>query len=108
MTNGETYQCSITAYSGDDPSETVVIGNVTPSAGTFTVTPEAGAGGSISPSTPQSVTEGATTSFELSADGGYAIDTVGGTCGGALSGSTFTTNAVTQDCTVGNCFSCGQ
>ena len=104
MTNGETYQCSITAYSGDDPSETVVIGNVTPSAGTFTVTPEAGAGGSISPSTPQSVTEGATTSFELSADGGYAIDTVGGTCGGALSGSTFTTNAVTQDCTVSATF----
>jgi subtilisin-like proprotein convertase family protein len=100
MTNGETYQCSITAYSGDDPSETVVIGNVTPSASTFTVTPEAGVGGSISPSTPQSVAEGATTSFELSTDAGYSIDLVGGTCGGTLSGSTYTTAAITQNCTV--------
>ena len=28
LTSGETYQCSITAYSGDDPSETVIIGDV--------------------------------------------------------------------------------
>jgi subtilisin-like proprotein convertase family protein len=100
MTNGETYQCSITAYSGDDPSETVVIGNVTPSATTYTVTPEASIGSSISPSTPQPVTEGATTSFEISADVGYSIS-VGGSCGGALSGSTYTTNPVFENCTVG-------
>ena len=67
---------------------------------TFTVTPSAGTGGSISPSTPQTVEEGATTSFTLTPSSGYQIDAVGGTCNGSLSGSTYTTAAVTQDCTV--------
>jgi hypothetical protein len=44
------------------------------------------------------VTEGATVAFELTASSGYELESIGGTCGGALSGSTFTTNAVTQDC----------
>ena len=83
-----TQNCTVTASFAELP------------ATTYTVTPSAGTGGSISPSSPQTVEEGATTSFTLTPSSGYQIDAVGGTCGGALSGSTYTTAAVTQNCTV--------
>ena len=68
---------------------------------TFTVTPSVGTpSGTISPNTPQTVNSGATTNFTLNAAAGFAIDTVGGTCGGSLAGNVFTTNAVTANCTV--------
>ena len=66
----------------------------------YTVTPSAGFGGNITPSTPQSVSAGATTSFTLTPDSGYQIDDVTGTCGGLLSGNTFTTDEISQDCMV--------
>ncbi len=66
---------------------------------TFTVTPVAGAGGSIAPDTPQKVEEGDTISFEVSANSGFLIDTVTG-CGGTLVGDTYTTGPITADCTV--------
>ena len=66
----------------------------------YTVTPSAGANGSISPSTAQTVAYNATPSFTLSPDSGYVVDAVAGTCGGNLTGSSYTTAAVTQDCTV--------
>ncbi len=66
---------------------------------TYTVTPSAGANGTISPSTPQTVASGATTSFTVTPNAGYTAS-VGGTCGGTLSGTTYTTNAVTANCTV--------
>ncbi|WP_199222695.1 InlB B-repeat-containing protein, partial [Dokdonella fugitiva] len=60
-----------------------------------------GGNGTISPSTPQTVNDGATTAFTLTPDPGYHIITpVGGTCGGSLAGNTYTTNPVTADCTV--------
>jgi len=65
----------------------------------YTVTPEAGEHGSISPDTPQIVNYGDTTSFTVTADTGYSIDTVEG-CGGSLSGNIYTTGAITADCTV--------
>ena len=65
----------------------------------YTVTPSAGINGSMSPSAPQGVAHGLTTSFTVSPDTGYRISTVSG-CGGTLSGATFTTGAVTVDCTV--------
>ena len=71
----------------------------------YTVTPSAGANGSIDPSTAVTVAEDATTSFTMTADSGYELDSVGGTCGGTLSGSTYTTNAITSDCTVSATFS---
>jgi len=105
MTNGVTYTCQITAYAGTDQSEVVELGEVTPSSViTYTVTPSAGEGGTISPSSPQTVTDGATVAFELTASSGYALESIGGTCGGALSGSTFTTNAVTSNCSVSAVF----
>ncbi|MGN6520594.1 MAG: hypothetical protein ACTHK2_14315, partial [Dokdonella sp.] len=76
---------------------------ITISAGpvTHTVTPSVGTpSGSISPNTAQVVNDGATTAFTLTPDTGFHIDTVGGTCGGSLAGNTYTTNAVTADCTV--------
>ena len=72
---------------------------------TYTVTPSAGSGGSISPDTAQTVVENSTTSFTVTANSGYEVDTVGGTCGGSLSGSTYTTAAITSDCTVTASFS---
>jgi hypothetical protein len=64
-----------------------------------TVTPNAGANGSIVPSTPQSVQDGATTTFTVTPNAHYRIDSVTG-CGGSLNGSTYTTGAITADCTV--------
>jgi hypothetical protein len=68
---------------------------------THTVTPSVGTpSGTISPSTPQVVNDGATTAFTLTPAVGFHINNVTGTCGGALVASTYTTNAVTADCTV--------
>ncbi|HRQ66567.1 MAG TPA: Ig-like domain repeat protein, partial [Xanthomonadaceae bacterium] len=55
---------------------------------------------SIDPNTPVSVNHGSTTAFTITPDVGYSIDGVGGTCGGSLVDGSFTTNAVTADCTV--------
>ncbi len=78
--------------------------NCSASIRTWTVTPSAGAGGSISPSSAQSVTNGSTKSFTVSPYSGYSISSVGGTCGGSLSGSTYTTNAITSNCSVSAMF----
>ena len=71
---------------------------------TYTVTASAGTGGSISPSGPVSVNSGATRVFTVTPNTGYAISSVGGTCGGTLSGSTYTTNAIYSNCTVSATF----
>ena len=64
-----------------------------------TVSAFAGANGSISPAT-KLVAEGATVSLTVTPAMGYNIASVSGTCGGTLSGETFTTAPVTADCTV--------
>jgi hypothetical protein len=86
-----TADCSVIANFAQDA---VVTHKVTPSVGTDP------SWGTISPDTQQTVNDGATTQFTLAATSGYHIDTVGGTCGGSLSGSVFTTAAVTADCSV--------
>ena len=63
------------------------------------VTPSAGPNGSITPNAPQSIPEGGTTSFNVVAAPGYAAS-VGGSCHGSLSGSTYTTDPILTDCTV--------
>ncbi len=70
---------------------------------TYTVTPSAGANGSISPNTPQAVNHNATTSFTITPNTGYSIGTVSG-CGGSLSGNTYTTGPITANCTVSASF----
>ncbi len=70
----------------------------------YNVTPSAGAGGSISPGTAQAVTYNASTSFTVTPSSGYGISAVSG-CGGSLAGNTYTTGAVTTNCTVSASFS---
>jgi hypothetical protein len=70
---------------------------------TYTVTPSAGANGSITPAAPQTIGSGATTTFTVTPSAGYTAS-VGGTCGGALAGNTYTTNAITANCTVAASF----
>ncbi|NBB93065.1 MAG: hypothetical protein GVY32_07855 [Gammaproteobacteria bacterium] len=66
----------------------------------YTVTASANTGGSITPTSPQSVDHGETLQFTVDADWGYGLDTIGGSCGGSLSGDVFTTDPVEEDCTV--------
>jgi hypothetical protein len=66
---------------------------------TFTVTPSAGSNGTISPNTPITVGNGDTATFSIAADAGYAAS-VSGSCGGNLIGNTYTTNAITADCSI--------
>ncbi len=89
--DGDTRPLTNPAVGADEP----------PAVPTHIVTPSVGTpSGTISPSTPQTVADGATTSFTLTPDAGFAIDNVGGTCGGSLVGNVFTTDPVTGDCTV--------
>jgi streptogramin lyase len=59
--------------------------------------------GSISAS--QAVNSGSTASFTLTPISPYTNITMGGTCGGTLNGTTYTTNAITANCTVMASFS---
>ena len=72
---------------------------------TRTVTPSAGANGSISPNTAQTVSSGNIAIFTVTPSAGY-VAIVGGTCGGNLVGTTYTTSAITADCTVAATFPC--
>ncbi len=70
---------------------------------TFIFTPAAGTGGSLSPTTAQTVSYNGTTSFAVIPAAGYHVVSVEG-CRGTLSGSTFTTGPATADCTVNATF----
>lgn len=69
---------------------------------TYTATATAGSGGSISPAS-RTVDAGSTASFTVSADSGFHLLTVSG-CGGSLSGSTYTTAAMSTNCTISASF----
>ena len=49
---------------------------------------------------PQAVVPGGTASFTLVPSAGFAVEAVGGTCGGTLNGLTYTTGPIVGDCTV--------
>jgi len=70
----------------------------------ITITASAGAGGKISPETVK-VDRGATQTFTITPDAGYLIDSVGGTCGGTLEGTAYTTSPINAACTVVASFS---
>ena len=72
--------------------DTGVFHSVTPSVGT--------PAGTIAPATVQTVADGDTATFTLTAYAGSHIDSVGGTCDGTLTGNAFETDPVTADCTV--------
>jgi hypothetical protein len=95
MTDADTYttgaitaDCTVTAYFAAD-------------AVTHTVTPVVGVpSGTITPDTPVSVVDGATTSFDLAPASGFHLDTVTGCDGSMTDADTYTTGAITADCTV--------
>jgi len=97
------------ACTGTGVCQTTLIGDKTVTAtfspatalppSSYTVTPSAGTGGSISPSTAQTVNNGGTTSFTIIPNSGYHISSITG-CGGTLSGSVYTTGAISANCTV--------
>lgn len=66
---------------------------------TYTITPLADPSGTIAPHLPQTVEENETATFTVTADAGFAVDSVTG-CGGALAGGLYTTAPATADCTV--------
>jgi len=68
----------------------------------ITVAPIGDGHETISPSTPQAVDYGATQAFTVTANAGYTVsNTAGGTCpAGSWSGNTYTTGAVTSNCSV--------
>lgn len=70
-----------------------------PVIATFVVTPSAGANGTISPDSPQTVASGDSTSFTLAPAPGY-VATVAASCGGTLAGAVYTTVPITQHCSV--------
>ena len=69
----------------------------------YNVTPSAGANGAITPGTAQVVAYNNSTAFTVTPNSGYVAN-VTGTCGGNLSGATYTTNAITGACTVDAAF----
>jgi len=78
--------------------------NCSANINTYTVTPSTGSGGGIAPATPQTVAYGDSTSFTLTPDAGYSIGSITGTCGGSLSGNSYTTNAIIGNCSVSAVF----
>jgi hypothetical protein len=70
----------------------------------YTVTPGAGANGTISPDTPVSVLHGSGRPFTITPTPGYEIDTVSG-CGGTMTASNiYRTGGVTANCAVNATF----
>lgn len=70
---------------------------------TFTITANAGDNGTISPNGDNTVTYGTKPIFTLTPDSGYAVSNVSVTAGdytGTLSGTLYTLDAVTDDCTI--------
>lgn len=117
VTEGGSATCSATSnpgyvfssWSGDCSGSACTLSNVISAKtvtanfdlATHTVTSSVGTGnGTINPSGNQSVPHGETRTFSLAPATGYVIGTVGGTCGGVLSGTSFQTQAITTDCTV--------
>jgi hypothetical protein len=70
---------------------------------TYTITANAGANGMISPSGTVAVAAGTTKTFTITPNPGYSLSSLGGTCSGTFSGTsytTYTTQAITANCTL--------
>jgi hypothetical protein len=72
------------------------------SAPSYTVSTQASAGGSISPSSTQ-VQLGQSNTFTVTPDAGFGIASVTG-CGGSLIGNAYTTSLITAKCTISASF----
>lgn len=65
----------------------------------YTVTPVAGPNGQLTPSTPQSIPEGGTASFDVRPAPGHVLGSISG-CNGSLNGARYVTGPITADCSV--------
>lgn len=97
--------CPAGSWSGSTYTTGAVSANCTvifsANINTYTVTPSGDGNETISPSVVQTVNYNTTQAFTVTAKTGYTLSTVSGTCPvGAFSGSTYTTGAVTANCTV--------
>jgi len=81
-------------------SNCTVIANFTPTTTYYTVMASANTGGSISPSGSLSTASGTTRTFTLTPNANYQVSSVTGSCGGTRNGNTFTTYAISSNCTV--------
>lgn len=109
LTLGSTHSYTVRANgpTGTSPLSPSASGTVAPVCpSTFTVTPSAGSHGTITPPNPVvNVAPGTTVSFNITPAVGYTIDPVTGSCGGSLSGNTYTTLTIWANCTVSATFS---
>ena len=70
----------------------------------YTIAASASAGGTIDPSGAVTAVAGTSRGFTLTPDTWYKIASVNSTCGGALSGNTYTTSPITTNCSVSAVF----
>ncbi len=88
-----------TYTTGPLTEDCTVVANFT-SIASFTVTASALTGGSISPLF-RTVEEGGFATFTVPPDADYSFSAIGGTCpSGTLTGSSYATGVITEDCTV--------
>ncbi|WP_425320148.1 InlB B-repeat-containing protein, partial [Paraferrimonas haliotis] len=85
-----------------DPITTACAVNASFKLKTYQATAQASTGGSVSPNS-QTVNYGETAQFALTPDTGYSIGNVSG-CGGSLTGTTYTTGAITANCSINASF----
>ncbi len=99
--------CVVSNASGTMPDTDVTNVQVTCTTNTHTVSGSVGSGqGTLLPAT-QVVNDGSTATLTATPDTGWHTATVNG-CGGSLSGNTFTTAAITADCSVSANFAIDQ
>lgn len=109
LTPAAGYHASVTGCDGSLNGLTYTTGPITANCAvsatfalnTYTATATAGANGAITPAS-QSVNHGTTTTFTVTPDANYHVSVSG--CGGSLSGTTYTTGAITADCAVSASF----
>ncbi|MDR3442429.1 MAG: fibronectin type III domain-containing protein, partial [Legionella sp.] len=102
LTNSTSYTFAVYATNalGDGPSANS--SPVTPTVNSYIVTPSGDGNETITPNSAQTVIYGTTQAFSVTAHTGYTLSTtVGGDCPtGSWSGNTYTTGAVTGNCSV--------
>ena len=92
--------CTVGSGTGTMGTSNVTNVSISCAASSLTVTPS-GVGITTSPVGAQTVNSGATQAFVVNSNSGHPSATVGGTCAaGSWSGTTYTTGAITADCTV--------
>lgn len=102
LTQPSTQTCTVASGSGTMGGANITNVIITCTTNTYTVTPTGDIHETISPGTAQTVNYGTTKSFTVIANAGYSVSSaVGGTCPvGSWSGNTYTTGAITANCTL--------